>query len=311
MSTSLKDSSPSPAVPVKGVAGSGNTPSFNSGYCPSGLLIATISKALREAQDNDLEMQQQQAEVERDEYKLLGGIGMADIHDGLLAMSADSIAQAGVDEADGLKAQGIANAINAGVSGATTIGAGVNGLKNWRESSNLDAEAKTTQEFGEKLKNSPDGDLAIGAQNKELDPEVESAIQKRVPKELQENREKYNAARMEAKGQLEDENEKQFKEIRRKQDDLSHSTQNVMNFNRSVTDVAQAATGTYSSFEQGQAKINSAADQASGQVQKQVQDMTYSNANTFKDQSKQSAQAALQTSETLAQVANSQVQFRG
>lgn len=308
MSTSLKDTQ---SVPTNKGAPAASAPNTGGNYMPSGLMLATICKALRDAQNADLEIQKDQAEIEQEYYKALGGIGMKDIREGLIAMSADSVAQAGKDEADGLKAQAWASGVNAIFSGATTIGVALKAGSGWNENRNLDKEATKLNSFGKKLNGTPDADLALAAPGSSVDPEIEEAIQKRVPKELEANPDKYNGTRLEAKRQLIDENEKDLNEVRRKQKEISESTQNALNINQAVTTVTQAATQTYSSYEQAQAKINAAADNSAAQVQKQVQDMNSSSANTFKDQARQAATAALQTSDTMAQVAASQVQFRG
>lgn len=309
MSTSLKDTAP--VLPTKAAAAPASAPNMGGSYMPSGMMLATICKALRDAQTADLEIQQDQAEVEQEYYKALGGIGQPDLGKGLIAMAAQSVVDAGDAEADGLRAQGIASAVNAGISGVTTVGVGIKAASGWRESGKLDDEASKLDAFGKKLEDSPDADLAVGAQAKPVDPDVEEALQKRVPKELEADPAKYNAARVEAKAKLQDENEKQLKEVRRKQSEISSSTQNAMSFNQATTNVTQAATQTYSSFAQETAKTEAAAHNADAQVQKQVQDMNSSSANTFKDQAKQAAQAALQASDTIAQVGQAQVQFRG
>lgn len=301
----------SPAIPVKGSSASSTLPSY--GYIPSGVMLATILKALRDAQDNDLEMQQEQAEVEQKYDQQLGGLDGSGISKGLIAMVADSTAQAGQDEAAGLEAQGLSSAINAGLSGATTLGVLGYGGYNAYKGGKLDDDIEQNKNFDKELDKASDGDLVVGAPKKMTDQELEALMDRKGLKaDGSYDQDAINALKADGSVQrLKEMNADKLKDLQKQQGDFSQNTHNAMLMNQTIGQVSQAATGSYASYEQAGSKVNSAADNASAAVQKQVQDMNYSSSNTFKQQAETSAQQALQIADALAQVAQSQVQFRG
>jgi hypothetical protein len=295
----------------------GDNPHISDGnYLPSGVMLATILKALRESGDNQLEIQQQQAAAEQLFDRELGGLN-GDVRKGIIAMAAQSVVNAGNDEADGLMAQGVSSAVNAAVSGLTTALALGNGLKNTYKTdgtNDLDKQMDEVKADGQKLDGIKQGDLLAADANKPIDEDLAQGVDRGgLDKQGKPVHDEIEAIKMSPK-ELEsakDANKEKLKDLKEKQQKLNDSTSQGIQTNQAVVQVVSSATGAYGSIQQSQAKAAAAADNASAQVQKQVQDMNYSAANTFKENAKAAAQQAFQAADLQAQVAQSQVQVRG
>lgn len=292
----------------------GDNPHISNGdYLPSGVMLATILKALRDAGDNQLEIQQQQAAAEQLFDRELGGLN-GDITKGIIAMAAQSVVNAGNDEADGLRAQGVANAVNASISGATTLGTLGVGAYNSIKESGVSDEIDQAKDFGKQLDGNKQADLVIADDKMPTDEDLNQLVDNHglnadgkpdhdAIEAIKTNPEKLKSAKAKNDDKVED--------LQKKQKEYSDSTNRWTQTNQSLTTVVGAATGAAGNIQQSKAKAAAAADNAAAQVQKQTQDMNYSAANTFKDNAKTAAQQALQTADIMAQVAQSQVQVRG
>lgn len=285
----------------------------NGDYLPSGVLLATILKALRNAEDNQLKIQQEQAQTEQNYYKALGGLN-GDISKGIIAMAASSVVQAGSEEASGLEAQGVASAVSAGLTGATTVGTlGVGGWNTYKEGGIQD-EIDQTKDFGKQLDGPKQADFVIAEDKLPTDEKLNQLVDshgknadgsydQEAIEAIKLNPEKLKSTKAQ--------NDEKLEDLQKKQKDLGDSTSRWVQNNQAISQVVNSATNAAGSIKQSQAKAAAAVSNASAQVQKQVQDMNYSAANTFKENAKSAAQQALQAADTMAQVAQSQVQFRG
>ncbi len=309
MNAPLKSTAPV-LTPTKGTSPA----SGDSGlYLPSGVILATILKALRDAESQEIEIQREQAKAEQDFYKALGGLN-GNISQGIIAMAAQSVINAGDDEAKGLTAQGIANAVNAGISGTMTVGTlGLGGYNSYM-SSKLDPEIEQTKAFGEKLEGPKDADIVVAQGKSPTDAELEELMDRGGLKaDGKYDQEAIEAIKAEPEtlSRAKAKNNEKLEDLEKKQKEYAESTNNWTFRNQAIGNVTQSATSAAASIRQAQTKTDQAIDNASAQVQKQVQDMNSSSAQSFHQNAKEAAQQALTTADSLAQVAQAQVQFRG
>ncbi|MBU6383161.1 MAG: hypothetical protein KGR16_02450 [Verrucomicrobia bacterium] len=288
-------------------------------YLPSGFMLATIYKALLEAEDASLKMQQDQAQAEQEYYSVLGGVstsatGSTDISKGLIAMAANSIVQAGNNEAEGLEKAALGNAIAAGITGAFTGLTIAHGANIFVKNRGLDNDLEKANAFRNELHEGVDANLTVSAPNQVTDESLESIVSRFGKNEQGEfDREGISAlraARPDAFGRVQEMAKENAEKIQKEISDNSDAANKSVQMNQTGSVIAQAATGSYANYGQGAAKSNAAGNNASAQVQKQVQDMDTAAARTLDEQSRASAQQAMQTADALAQVAQSQVQSR-
>ncbi len=314
---SLKQSAPSTPLVVltkPTVIGNSNSSNSNIGYIPSGLLIAIILHALRLAQDNDLERQKLQAQTEQAYDTQLGGLN-GDPSKGLIAIAAESVVNAGKEQADGLITQGISSAVNAAVSGAVAIG--TVGMMKVQSSQTDPIEGQIKAARSELAE--IEGPEAAQKANPQTAP---AGTQPTV--ELSNNVKDYLGETGAAQRQTlaAQPNHAMFEKVTtRIREDIKMKTSELEPINakfnqlmavgKQISDAAGAAAGAAGNVEKAGHDVAAAADNAAADVGKTVQQMSTSAASKAEEAARAAGQQAIQVSDSLAQVAASQVQMRG
>lgn len=287
----------------------------NTSYIPNGLMIALILKALREAQDNDLEIQKLQAKTEQDFDTALGGIGK-NPSKGLIAMSAQSVVNAGQEQAKALISVGISSAVSAGISGLATIGAFGYSKYQSNQTDQIEEELKPLKTSRDLLEARPQGDLTA----EELKPmtEKEREIFDKPFEEITDQGELVQKARLiklhttdEEVEALKTKVERKIQEKTKEQERFIGGGQQAFQISNQVSNVVQAATGAGGNVEKAGKDAKAAAENATAETEKTLQQMNVTSSNHYQENAHASAQQALQVADTLAQVAASQVQIRG
>lgn len=301
-------------TPQVAVSKQQNVPSGGQNYIPNGLLIAIILKALREAQDNDVNRQQMQAEAEQHYYKALGNIG-GDPTKGIIAIAAQNTVNAGVESAKGLEAMGKSLAISAGISGATAVGTLGGGAYESYKADGVQGEITTIKADQAQLDNLPEGDIEV-AKNQRSEAQEDTDLASRLDNFAK--GETVDQDTMEA-GKLDPElvqkrrkvQDDQIKEKERMRDEHNTKSRRYTEMGQTLINVVSSSTQAAGNIQKAPHDAAAAANNAAAEVSKNLQQMDSSAANNFRDSAHAAAQQALATADTLAQVAASQVQMRG
>lgn len=278
------------------------------GYIPSGVLIAEILKALREAQNNDMERQQLQAETEQKFYTALGNCG-GDPSKGVIAMAAQSIVDAGNEQAAGLTAMGISMAVNAGLSGAFTLGTLGYGIKESLGNNSIEDEMTNLKNNRNDLDGPVDADTIVGEVGKPTENIEMEEFKNGKPS--QETKAATRAGNQDDLDKVKEDLDKKIGDKKEDQEAVQKRIDRAVQFNQTISNISSSATQAAGNIIKAPHDAAAAANNAASDVEKTLSQMDTSSANSFKENAQAAAQQALRTAEDLAQIAASQVQVRG
>ena len=298
----------------------GNPPSQGQiSTSPSGYTMALLYKAQRDAASNEEKQQAYFAQAEQDQAKQMGNLG-GDPGKGIIALVSSTIAQAGEDTAQGLVNSATAELCGAGVNTMVTAGSlGAQGSKSFSGEdsvSGLEKQMKTTQTNGKILDGKPN-DMGVGANrpinedevklnnrmdemaakgpqgNSELDKQAAGALKNR-PEELQRARDAHKAT---------------IDELSRKLQQRNTEIQQLAQGSQMITGIVNQGSQAAGTLAKAPKDVDAAHQQATTEVDRQLEQTTSSTQNSLKDEGKAQRQNALSSAQGIGQLAQTQTRM--
>lgn len=281
------------------------------GGISGGLWGAILGAALREAFEYDAERQQEYAEAQQQNAKLLGNVG-GDPSKGLVALTANATASAGEEQAAGQKALGMALLVGAIVTGAMTLGLIGMGIHNWFKTNKL-------QDTIDGLKNDTSlddasaGDLTVATDGKTDDADLSkgmSALTKNDPSGSSDpDEDAAEALKLDDQADLEKARAARQQKIEDKQKEQGDMHRNLDRLSQGGQMISQISTGASQSagnFGQAPHTAQAAAQSATAETEKTVQQMVSTTMSGYQQNAADAARDAQETAKALAQIAQAQ-----